>query len=206
MSTPANLEDVVLFIVDESAHEIGITKLMKLVFLADVEHAQLFGERLCDVDINWTWYDHGPFSRRVYEAIESLDEQGYVHDTMAIRHRLIRPAESTDSTKTSTLTPAQRYALGRVLHRYGSLSLKAVKQVAYATQTMHDAEPGMSLDVLREPRRSLVVSSPALGTLFERAPKPDTREWGDPERSAAEDLTILQEFSALRREANEEIR
>lgn len=204
MPISASLEDIVLFIVEESPQEVGITKLMKLAFLADVEYAQLFGDRLCDID--WTWYDHGPFSRRLYQAVESLDERGSIRDLPLIDRRLIRPSDSSESKQGRSLAPPQRYALRRVLDRYGTLTLTAIKQVAYATQTMRLAEPGNALNVLQEPRRSLVDAIPALSTLIEQSPEPDTRSWGDPEESAAEDLAILKEFSALRREANGEIR
>ena len=109
LSTPASLGDIVLFIIDEAPQELGITKLMKLVFLADVEYAQLFGVRLCAVD--WTWYDHGPFSKHVYGAVEALDEQGHVHDVFLNDRRLIQPSRTASPPRETSLTSPQRYAL-----------------------------------------------------------------------------------------------
>lgn len=195
------LKDIVFFIVQESPYEIGITKLMKLVFLADIEHVQLYGERLCDID--WAWYIFGPFSPCVYAAVETLDTEGFVHDALVVNHCAIEPSDVAARTQESMLEARHRYTLRRVLSRYGHLTLSAIKQVAYATQTMLQAEPNSTLDVLQEPRRSLADSSAALSTLLERTSEPDNRSWGNSEESASEDLEILKELAEQRRAANQ---
>ncbi len=188
------LREIVFFLVHESLREIGITRLMKLVFLADVEHVQQYGERLCDID--WTWYNFGPFSPGVYDAVESLGAEGIVHDLLMTDDRAITPSDVPGVTHASTLEPRHRYSLRRVLARYGSLSLAEIEKVVDATETMREFEPGGRLSVSREPRRSLSESTPALSSLLERTSEPDTRSWGNPDESAAEDRAILKEFSA----------
>ncbi len=173
---------------------------MKLVFLADVEHVQLYGERLCDID--WSWYNFGPFSPRIYDAVESLGAEGVMHDVLMIDRRAATPSDLPERLQTSTLQPRHRYTLRRVLSRYGNLTLAAIKEIAYATDTMRRSEQGDRLNVSQEPRKSLSTSTPALSSLLERTSEPDTRSWGDPDESAAEDRAILEELSGLRRAAS----
>lgn len=195
-----SLKSVIFFLIDQSSYEIGITKLMKLVFLADVEHVQLYGERLCDID--WTWYNYGPFSRRVYDSIEALDSEGYVQDVLTTERGSVGRSSMPTMAPSHVLGARHRYTLRRVLDRYGSLSVSAIKQVAYATETMRQAEPGMQLDVMQEPHRSLTASNSALSSLLERSGEPDTRSWGNAAESADEDMELLEELSTLRNTAN----
>ena len=198
--TPAPLRDLVLFLIHESSQEVGITKLMKLVFLADVEHVQLYGERLCDID--WTWYNYGPFSQSVYGAVEALDSEGLIQDILMTEQRSIKSLDMPAVEALMEISARHRYTARRVLSRYGKLSLHAIKQVAYGTETMRRAEQGKRLDVMQEARRSLADSEPALATLLQQVGEPDMRSWGDLEDSVAEDIEIFEELSGLRESAN----
>ena len=205
MSTPANLEESVLFLVQHAPAPLGITKVMKLLFLADVEHMQLYGEPLTDVV--WIWHHHGPFSATVYGAVEELDEADRVHDVLFLdgRRTVLPDSEGNEAIAQTRLSVRARRALTRVLDRFGGQPLAVLKQAAYATETMRRASPGQRLDLSPERRPPLADSVPGLAALLERTPPPDNEEWGDPAMSAAEDLEIMRAFSGLRREANREI-
>jgi len=178
---------------------------MKLVFLADVEHMHLYGEPLSD--LNWTWYNYGPFSPAVYGAVESLSEQGHIQDIpLNDGRRSVLPATNNDRAIERPLPPRTERALTRVLERFGSLPLPALKQAAYDTETMRASAPGQRLDLSHERQRTLVGAVPGLAALFARSPAPGGEEQGDPEASAAEDRAILDEFAKLRREANRDPR
>lgn len=206
MVARAHIEDIILFLVDQSHDELSITKLMKLVYLADVEHQQLYGEPLSGV--RWHFYHYGPFTRSVYEAAESLEEKGQLTC-------LIQPAfdekgmsfASADNLESvvGRLSPRARRVLSNVLGRWGHLSVQQIKQVAYETITMREATRGDLLDLSREPRRSLSSKIPGLATFRDRAPTPIVRDIGDAEASAAEDRDILSEFAGLRHAANREL-
>lgn len=200
-TSSAPLEEMVLFLLGKSPLQMGITKLMKLLFLADVEHMQLHGERLCDID--WTWHRYGPFSPRVYQVVESLGEEGLVQDILIVdEHRFVGADLFLEKCRIDTLAPRQTHTLERVIARYGSLALPAIMQVAYATATMRSAEMGMRLDVSQEPQRRISESLPPFREFKMRASEPDLREWGDPGASAAEDTAIAEELSGVLHDAN----
>jgi uncharacterized phage-associated protein len=198
--SPVPLRDLIFFLIQESPRDLSITKLMKLVFLAEVEHVQLYGERLCDID--WTWYNYGPFSQSVYGAVESLDAEGLIQDVLMTQQHSVRNLDMPEVDIPTAIGARHRYTAKRVLSRYGHLSLHAIKQVAYATETMRHAEQGERLDLMQETRRSVVDSDPALALLLQQAGEPDMRSWGEPEDSAAEDLEIMEELSGWREAAN----
>ncbi len=54
----------------------GITRMQKLVFLAERELRDLDEEEFYDFEP----YDYGPFSKELYADIESLAEEGYVEE------------------------------------------------------------------------------------------------------------------------------
>lgn len=205
MPTPARLDDALFFLVHQAPGSLGITQVMKLLFLADVEHVRLYGEPMTGID--WTWHNYGPFSPAVYHAVEALDEQGRLHAELVIdgRHS-VRSGASPEAAAEPVLPPQAERALTRVLHRYGSLPLAALKRAAYETETMRQSAPGHRLDLSREPRRSLAGVVPGLAALLQRTPLPEAVERGDPDASAAEDLAIMDDLAALRREANRELR
>lgn len=200
------LEDVVLFLVAHAPAPLGITQVMKLVYLADVEHMRLYGAPLTDSE--WIWYHYGPFTRAVYEAVEDLDEAELIHDEITVsgvdRQRSIASADDPVVARETKgqLSPRAYRALTRTLQRYGNLPLHALERVAYETTPMRVARQGERLDLSKEP--PVFTPIPGVADFLKRAPSPDLREWGDPEVSAAEDIALLSEFSALRREATQE--
>lgn len=199
------LKDVVRFFTDNIPEGFPVTKLMKLVFLADVEHQQLYGEPLTNA--SWTFYTYGPFTRSVYEAAEALEEEGVVVCDIrpayaGVEHRYARSEANQGATVEQS--PRARRALFQVLDRYGRMTVQQIKTVAYATETMRDAKRGARLDLSREPRPYL-IDHPDLAAFVASAPAPDIRSWGDPTASAAEDMAIMREMAPLRREANRTI-
>lgn len=203
MSTNTALDNVVIFLVHNTPGDLTITKMMKLVFLADVEHAQLYGVPLCD--LKWTWYDFGAFSPVVYSAVEALDEQGMIADVLKHESRHIVPAHEEPEGLTEVFSPRQIRVLTRIIQKYGDMSLTQLKATAYESETMKRSNPDMSLDVQYEPRTGTARASRRVAELRARAPEPNREEWGDPEASAIEDELILKEFASLRDEANRDL-
>lgn len=210
MTKAADLRDIVLFLVGHAPAPLGITQLMKLVYLADTEHVRLYGEPLTNV--TWTWHHHGPFTPAVYDAVETLGEEGVVDDEVVVsgteRRRSVAPGAATQAVDAALdrLSPRACRVLRHVLARYGHLSLPRLKQVAYETAPMRAAQPGDRLDLSLEPRRNLAASYSPLADFLRRAPGPDRRHWGDPAVAAAEDTAIMRDLQRWRSEANQEIK
>lgn len=202
-------ELAILFVIDRSEAAIPITKLMTLLFLADVEHQQLYGEPL--TDIPWVYHHYGAFSEAVYDAASSLHSQGLI-EVMVQReyHQMgkkFRTAEGTRrqiQDRLSSLSARACRVLNQVLQRYGNLEVWQLKQESYQTATMKHAAKNERLDLSHEPRRGGAVRVPGVAQFLAKAPAPIIRDIGDPESSAQEDLQILDELGTLRRTANRE--
>jgi uncharacterized phage-associated protein len=202
-----SLDDIILFFVVQANGELPVTKLMKLVFLADVEHQQLYGEQLSNE--NWTYYQYGPFTQNLYASTEALETEGLI--ACMIRPAFTRmgknyspvEAEGEIETRLKQLTPKARRALANVLKRYGQLTVDQIKRAAYETKTMKSAHPGERLNLSVEPRRASLSKDSRLEAFIKRAPTPVVRDLGDSQASTEEDLAILDELGQLRREANQ---
>jgi len=126
----------------------GITRLEKLLFLADKEEG--ISERVEDPFL-FKPYHYGPYSKEVYEAVEVLEEAELMAEERAIADRSIDEAEEfTDADREGVerrfmLTPrgkavagllAQRHPdvmkkLAAIKDRYAGLSLRALLRLVY---------------------------------------------------------------------------
>ncbi len=201
------LDNIILFFVVQANGELPVTKLMKLAFLADIEHQQLYGEPLSNE--NWTYYQYGPYTQNLYASTEALESEGFIACT--IRPAFTRigknysPAksEAEAETRLEKLSPKALRALANVLKRYGHLTVDQIKRAAYETKTMQSARPGERLNLSVEPRRASISKDSRLEAFMKRAPTPIVRNVGDSRASKEEDLAILDELGQLRREANQ---
>jgi uncharacterized phage-associated protein len=206
MASSVDFEDIVLFLIENAPGELSITQLTKLVYLADVEHQQLYGEPLSDV--RWQYYNYGPFTPSIYKVTESLEEKEQIVCTVRPAYEEVSRgylAAGRRRPATDRLSPRAVRVLSIVLEQFGHLSVPQIKRVAYATATMRGAKQGEFLDLSREPQRSLGSKVPGLSAFLRRAPDPIVRDIGDAAASAREDLEILEEFGGLRSAANREL-
>lgn len=79
------------------AHPRGVsqTRLLKLIWLAELEHYMKTGEKLTDA--SWFRYDHGPFSKEILRTVEEEDcfDQEEFMSSHGVRAKLIRSDEAT---------------------------------------------------------------------------------------------------------------
>lgn len=74
---------IIKFFVGRSPHGIGRTKLLKLVYLADLEARKLMGKPISSFDYHW--HHHGPFDASIYDAVKELEDGEHAH-TQEINH------------------------------------------------------------------------------------------------------------------------
>lgn len=55
-------------------HELGVTKLAKILWFADTEHYRTTGETITGTD-TYRKNDQGPFNKRIYLALDALKEE-----------------------------------------------------------------------------------------------------------------------------------
>jgi uncharacterized phage-associated protein len=206
MVNAVDFEDIILYLIENAPSELSITQLMKLAYLTDIEHQQLYGEPLSNA--RWQYHNYGPFTPSMYAATESLEEKERITCTVRPGYEEVSREYSATGHQTPSgdrLSPRAVRVLSTVLEQFGRLSVPEIKRVAYATATMRGAKQGEFLDLSHEPRRSLGSKIPGLAAFLQRAPAPIVRDIGDPSASAREDLEILSEFGDLRRAANREL-
>lgn len=206
MANSVDFEDIVLYLIENAPGELSITQLIKLAYLADVQHQQLYGEPLSNA--RWQYYNYGPFTPSMYAATESLEEKEKITYTVRPGYEGVSRKYSPTWRGTGSadrLPPRAVRVLSIVREQFVHLSLQEIKQIAYATVTMQGAKQDEFLDLSHEPRRSLGSKVPGLTAFLRRAPAPIVRDTGDPSASAQEDSEILGEFGDLRRAANREL-
>lgn len=208
-----DIQDIVLFFVFSAKRDLPITKLMKLAFLADVEHQRLYGKPVSSME--WTYHNYGPFAQPIYSATDALEIDGLIasttqraSDRTGCQFSVVDERGDGVMPRWEEFPMRARRALKLTFQRYGHLSVSQINEAAYNTEPMRAAKPGDCLNLKLEKRESLIRDPAvltALTALKERAPAPIIQDKGDPAASAAEDLALLDELGTLRREASREL-
>lgn len=91
------VKDAVEIIANEHPHGISLTRLLKLLWLAELRHFETTGERLTDA--NWFRYDHGPFSKDVLNTAKkelTLESAEVNNQTITMLHSKKDPSIVVD--------------------------------------------------------------------------------------------------------------
>lgn len=138
------------------AHPRGVsqTRLLKLLWLAELEHYSKTGQRLTDA--NWFRYDHGPFSKDVLQTINQAE--GFVHEQFisshGVRSKLILPTTEPGAEQTP-----EAETLEEVLWKFSTYDTEELLDEVYAEPFFETTEFGHDFDFSRLPdHRRLPVS------------------------------------------------
>jgi len=148
---PSRFRRVLLYVV-EALGEVNVTKLQKVLYLADLEHFVETGTTMTGA--RWVRYTHGPMAKALVPSTGLMDgheievsiEPGGPHDA-----RVCRPGPAPRFHP--SLAPEEKAALDRILGLVGPLSTKEAIALAYNTTPMRflqrlEAETGqLQLDV-----------------------------------------------------------
>jgi hypothetical protein len=123
------------------------TKLLKLLYLADVENWRDHGQRL--TDLNWIFYLYGPWTNEYDDLLSEMKSEGLID---------IRPGqEDGEATFINALRPAKLenvalstptyFALKELIERWGpQRTADLLDYVYFETEPMLNAERGQVLD------------------------------------------------------------
>jgi uncharacterized phage-associated protein len=141
------LENIITYICFKA--QPGTTKLMKLVYLADVYYARMFAKRLTDVP--FVHFTHGAFAKEVYQALEALEAKGMIRERIlhtADGHKAHIREPAVRQTPV-TLSDKAREAIDAVLADWGSASLQTVIKYTKATLPFAGTKPSAPIDFSR---------------------------------------------------------
>lgn len=119
----------------------GRTRLVKFLYLADLEARRWLGHPL--TPLNYIWYDHGPFDSDIYSQLDHLCGLGYLNEetyqradgTTCYRYR------TTDAPPPGEPLKAAELALvDYVAAQHGKKRLKALLDEVYRTPPMEQAQ------------------------------------------------------------------
>lgn len=139
MATLSRNAQVLHYFVQRSPEKLGVVKLQKLAFLADLYAREYLGRPLSD--FKYVFYTHGPFDSDLYTAIAELEEAGYVRTRpesfLSGKNRRsilnVRVAEGFDFAR------PEIEILDYVASVYGRVPLKPLLAEVYATAPMKAA-------------------------------------------------------------------
>ena len=149
-----DLKPLIGYIVDqvqEQGGSLGMTALIKLVYLVDLEHYRTYGRRATEID--WIFHHYGPYD----SALESeIKDNGFVqvHGDRQTGYGFSRPHDRQGLHRSfdDEYGNSGRLISNRVVEQWGLESLNALLDYVYfQTEPMQDVERGDSLDFSTAP-------------------------------------------------------
>jgi hypothetical protein len=138
---------VVCKLVDMEA-SFGKTKLVKLLYLIDVENYRLFSHTLTGLD--WVFYHYGPYAFEVDQTLKELDldiPQEEVLTGAGHKATVFRPSWDADAEFESQASSVEKLMVDRVIAEWGLEELNPIlSHVYFHTEPMKDARRGEVLD------------------------------------------------------------
>jgi hypothetical protein len=178
----AQLRDLVAFIVSEARDrgaELGVTRLTKLLYLADVGHFAAYRERLTDFD--WVFLHYGPYAYELPVLLRRLEfdvPQEEVTTAGGLRAHVFRPPQVPEVDLDRSLGGRAARSVRRVLDRWLETDMnELLSHVYFHTEPMKSAHrrrerldfrsvPPEVTDALRASQRELDAA--VVATLRER--------------------------------------
>lgn len=120
----------------QHAGHLGITKIIKLTYLADLEARRCLGRPITHFE--YVFDKHGPFDRRLYSCIRELVDAGLVTQ-QDVRHFAIVEHRILDTGQPVQLSfsPAEEEVLRYLLEQYSSAPLgDLLSEVVYESRPM----------------------------------------------------------------------
>ena len=128
----------------EEGYSVGITKLVKLLYLLEVEYYRLYQKRLTDLE--WKFFHYGPYAPEIEEILKSPDidqEEIDISDERIFRKLLV----AKDRYKKYSAEPGFIRLITRIVNEWGGADLRSLLDYVYfETEPMQDVERGEILD------------------------------------------------------------
>lgn len=158
MSNPI-LNSLMTHIITELAREgigFGKTKLVKLIYLVDVENYRARRKTLTGAE--WVFHHYGPYSFAIDEALAELDFDIPQESASTVGGRaaiVFKPSRDVESRLGERVRTSELRLVNRVIGEWGETELNPLlNHVYFHTEPMEDAARGEALDFSKIPRRA----------------------------------------------------
>jgi len=128
----------IIYFLIKNSKNLGKTKLVKLMYLADYEFFKCFGDKISNIDyIRW---DFGPFSPDIYDYLDFMKDTGII--TMHNFTSFYKSREYCSFKVKGVfdidriLSPDEIDFLDYILSKYDDMDLDAIKKITYETEPM----------------------------------------------------------------------
>lgn len=146
----------------KSVPNAGRTQLVKFLYLVDVASRSFLGEPITDLE--YIWYNHGPFDSRIYNRLSGLNAKGAIKEV-----RVQYPTrdgyryESCNEPDDTWLTEQQAAVVEYIVAEFGKKPLAEILKYVYDTAPMKKAKSlgatGQPLDMDAIPNRGALYES-----------------------------------------------
>jgi len=135
---PDKLRDVIYYLINKLGSIESRTKLVKLIYLADVEAKEKFGRTI--TGLTYIYHFYGPYAPEIIETALEMDgdEIKEIYNPFFDRYEYI----IGERGKEVGLSHEEIKVLDRIIKKYGKLGTNDIKEMAYNTDQMRSAKPG----------------------------------------------------------------
>lgn len=132
------LRDVIFYLISKLGVIESRTKLVKLLYLADVEAKEKLDRTI--TGLTYIYHFYGPYAPEIIEKALEMDgeEIREVYNPLFDRYEYYAVKEEADVD----LNPDEIKILNEVIKKYGRMNTNEIKEVAYNTKQMKRVEPG----------------------------------------------------------------
>lgn len=128
----------------EEGYSVGITQLVKFLYLLEVEYYRFYQQRLTNLE--WKFFHYGPYAPEIEEILKSPDidqEEIDISDERIFRKLLV----AKDRYKKYTTEPEVIRLITRIVNEWGGADLRSLLDYVYfETEPMQDVKRREVLD------------------------------------------------------------
>ncbi|MCD6463080.1 MAG: SocA family protein [Thermotogae bacterium] len=127
------------------------TKLIKLLFLADKEALNHYGESI--TNLKYVKYFYGPYPREIEDILSDLYAHNYIYYTQELTfdgklYYLVSPKQKIDPQDFKRLSESEKYILKKVATKFGMKTLGEILDIVYELEEVKNAEFGQRILVI----------------------------------------------------------
>ena len=132
------LRDIIYYLVSKLGYIESRTKLVKLIYLADVKAKRELNRTISGV--NYVYHFYGPYSPKIIEKALEMDgeEIKEIYNPLWDRYEYYKGKKG----RRMSLKEEEIKILDSIIKEYDGLSTQKIKEVAYNTKEMRKAKPG----------------------------------------------------------------